>query len=129
MTSFVQWNGGTKYYQAPELFEDGGTGKFYKKSDVFSAGIVYLEIISLRSPENLFKELWPRILGKGLASPLEQVLSGSLAMNTRERKSFDELFATLEEGKFILAEFCTNPENQQLFEEFLRQDQIQRLME
>ena len=122
-TTYASWNGGTKYYQAPELFGDGAKGKFYKKSDVFAAGIVFLEVLSLRPPQGLFKELWPSILGKGLALPLEQVLSGSLEINPAERKSFGELFAVFEVERNLIEEFCSNSNKQQLFEMFLKEGQ------
>lgn len=119
VASFVEWNGGSKCYQAPELFKDNGSGKFYKKSDVFSAGIVYLEIISLKSPEGLFKLLWPQILVKGLPLPLEQLLSGSLEMKPDDRRSFVELFTILEIGNDQIAGFCTSNVNREAFEKFL----------
>jgi serine/threonine protein kinase len=50
-SSNVQLNGGTKSYQAPELFKRNA--KFNKKADVFAAGIVFLEIIAQRGPIDL----------------------------------------------------------------------------
>jgi serine/threonine protein kinase len=124
-TTFAQWNGGSKYYQAPELFEDGGKVKFFKKSDVFAAGIVYLEIISLKPPQGLYKLLWPSILGKGLPVCLEQVLSGSLEMKQAERKTFEEIFSILESSNELLKVFYTNREDQATVEKCLAEMQME----
>lgn len=50
-SSNVKLNGGTKSYQAPELFTRNA--KFSKKADVFAAGIVFLEIVAQRGPIDL----------------------------------------------------------------------------
>jgi serine/threonine protein kinase len=67
--------------------------KFTKKADVFAAGIIFLELISLNSPSNLYKALWPRIIQEvPLPQELKEILSMSLAEAPETRTgSFDEL--------------------------------------
>jgi hypothetical protein len=53
--------------------------KFTKKADVFAAGIIFLELISLSSPSTLFEVLWPRVLEIPLPPALKKILCKSLA--------------------------------------------------
>lgn len=63
MSSSVEHLGGTKSYQAPELFKFGA--KFTRKCDVYAAGIIFLEIATLQPPQGLVNTFIPDILGKG----------------------------------------------------------------
>jgi serine/threonine protein kinase len=71
--------------------------KFTKKADVFAAGIIFLELFALSSPNNLYKVLWPRIILEiPLPPALKEILSKSLAETPETRTgSFDELFLIL----------------------------------
>jgi serine/threonine protein kinase len=78
--------------------------KFTKKADVFAAGIIFLELITLNSPSTLYKDMWPHILQSSLPSALKEILKMSLATELDSRSgSFDELLLILksEEGKAI----------------------------
>jgi serine/threonine protein kinase len=78
--------------------------KFSKKADVFAAGIIFLELISLSSPSKLYTVLWPRVLEVPLPQALKEILSKSLAKELEARTgSFDELLMILrsDDGKVI----------------------------
>jgi serine/threonine protein kinase len=70
--------------------------KFTKKADVFAAGIIFLELISLSSPSTLFEVLWPRVLEIPLPPALKEILRKSLAEAPQKRTgSFAELLLIL----------------------------------
>jgi serine/threonine protein kinase len=70
--------------------------KFTKKADVFAAGIIFLELIALTSPNTLFEVLWPRILEIPLPPALKDILRKSLAEAPQKRTgSFSELLRIL----------------------------------
>jgi serine/threonine protein kinase len=71
--------------------------KFSKKADVFAAGIIFLELISLSPPGMLYKVLWPRIIHEVPLPPeLKEILSKSLSKKPETRTgSFDELLLLL----------------------------------
>jgi serine/threonine protein kinase len=70
--------------------------KFTKKADVFAAGIIFLELIALSSPNTLYEVLWPRILEIPLPPALKQILCKSLAEAPQKRTgSFNELLLIL----------------------------------
>jgi serine/threonine protein kinase len=70
--------------------------KFTKKADVFAAGIIFLELIALTSPNTLFEVLWPRILEIPLPPALKKILCKSLAEAPQKRTgSFAELLRIL----------------------------------
>jgi serine/threonine protein kinase len=50
-SSKVSINGGTGCYQAPELFKKNA--KFSRRADVFAAGVVFLELLTLQKPNSL----------------------------------------------------------------------------
>jgi hypothetical protein len=70
--------------------------KFTKKADVFPAGIIFLELIALASPNTLYEVLWPRILEIPLPQALKEILRKSLAEAPQKRTgSFAELLLIL----------------------------------
>jgi serine/threonine protein kinase len=71
--------------------------KFSKKADVFAAGIIFLELISLSPPNTLYQVLWPRIVKEvPLPQGLKEILTKSLAESPERRTgSFDELLLML----------------------------------
>jgi serine/threonine protein kinase len=75
--------------------------KFSKKADVFAAGIIFLELISLSPPNILYQVLWPRIIHEiPLPQELKEILSKSLAEAPETRTgSFDELLLRLRRSK------------------------------
>jgi hypothetical protein len=78
--------------------------KFTKKADVFAAGIIFLELIALSSPNTLYKDLWPSVLQMALPPAMKKILNMSLAAEPESRTgSFDELLSILrsDEGKVI----------------------------
>jgi serine/threonine protein kinase len=78
--------------------------KFSKKADVFAAGIISLELITLSSPSTLYKDIWPHVLHVTLPPTLKEILNMSLAADPESRTgSFDELMLILrsDEGKII----------------------------
>jgi hypothetical protein len=78
--------------------------KFTKKADVFAAGIIFLELITMCSPELLYKSLWPRILKVSLPPALKEILKLSLEAAPEARSgSFVQLFEILnsDQGKAI----------------------------
>jgi len=86
--------GGTRYYKAPELHVMNA--KFTKKCDVYAAGIVYMELITLKKPSALYQnQVWKLMIGKGLPKSLETLLEKSLAQDPKERLHFKELFKLL----------------------------------
>jgi hypothetical protein len=86
--------------------------KFTKKADVFAAGIIFLELITMCSPELLYKSLWPRILKVSLPTSLKEILKLSLEAAPETRTgSFDQLFQILnsDAGK-VIGELSKNEE-------------------
>jgi serine/threonine protein kinase len=66
----------TKCYVAPERNTEGGQ-KYTVLCDVFSIGVIFLELISLRPPSNLRKIL-PKILELNLPAALRQCIDVTL---------------------------------------------------
>jgi hypothetical protein len=69
---------------------------FTKKADVFAAGIVFLELLSLKSSTDLYDELWPLILTAKLPEAMTHVLAGSLNEEPANRLLFPEIFDLLQ---------------------------------
>jgi hypothetical protein len=89
---------------------------FTKKADVYAAGIIILELISLCPPGKLYHFLWPSILEIALPLALKIVLKASLADDPEERTgSFVELQSILKSdgGKGI---GCISKDKDLLFE-------------
>jgi serine/threonine protein kinase len=93
VSSNVSMKGGTKCYQAPELFKQYST--FSSKADVYAFGVIILELIALQPPGNLHYDLWPGILDLAMPKALAQSLSQTLAEDPSCRSSFSELFLML----------------------------------
>jgi serine/threonine protein kinase len=104
VSSYVEVNGGTRCYQAPELFNQYAS--FSSKSDVYAAGIVLLELIALRPPNRLHQVLWPTVLEIKMPAMLCELLKVTLAEDPARRTAFDQLFLMLEseDGKEIGAQ-------------------------
>jgi serine/threonine protein kinase len=100
--SQVTHQGGTKDYLAPELLLR--RCKFTKKCDVFAAGVVFLELLTLEKPTELFEECWPKIVEeKHLPLKMKDALVQSLDEDASKRTSFTEISKALQEGE---AEIC-----------------------
>jgi serine/threonine protein kinase len=77
--------------------------KFTKKADVFAAGIIFLELIALASPNTLYEVLWPRILEIPLPPALKKILRKSLAEVPEKRTgSFAELLLILRSNEEVV---------------------------
>jgi serine/threonine protein kinase len=77
--------------------------KFTKKADVFAAGVIFLELIALASPNTLYDVLWPRILEIPLPPALKEILRKSLAEAPQKRTgSFDELLLILRSNEEVV---------------------------
>jgi serine/threonine protein kinase len=108
--------GGTKAYQAPELFVMNA--KFSKKADVFAFGVIVLELIMMENPARLYDRLWPKILHvKEIPSPLLDCLSSTLDEDPHFRKNFSDIYEMLESAEAILCE--TEPLTEELAERLM----------
>jgi serine/threonine protein kinase len=92
-SSKVFINGGTACYQAPELF--GRNAKFSRKADVFAAGVIFLELLTLQGPSFLYDDLFPGVLECKLPAALLKCLSSSLATDPENRTQFAVLLDLL----------------------------------
>lgn len=100
----MEVKGGTRAYQAPELFKM--EAKFTKKCDVYAAGVVFLEIVTLMPPLGLKTEFLPLIIGKGLPSSIETCLTSFLSDNPKDRPHFAQSLKVLQVGKSEIDEFA-----------------------
>jgi serine/threonine protein kinase len=89
----VKHNGGTFDYMAPELFSMNA--KFTKRCDLFAAGIIILEIITLIGPSILYETLYPTILEKNLPKSILYCLKSSLDYDPKRRTSFQLMYKAL----------------------------------
>jgi serine/threonine protein kinase len=97
--SAVSHRGGTRYYMAPELAKKG-RHKFTKRADLFAAGIVFLEVITLKGPKDLYEDYFPAILEySNVDSSIRSCLSQMLDVDPAKRSSFTAIRALLQEGK------------------------------
>lgn len=88
-----------------------------KKADVFAAGIIFLEILSLRGPSTLYDDLWPKILEANLPNFLWHCLTGMLEEEPIKRLYFSEqliLLNSKEAQDLTRAHDPTELENNQL---------------
>jgi serine/threonine protein kinase len=92
-SSKVSINGGTICYQAPELFKKNA--KFSRRADVFAAGVVFLELLTLQKPNYLWDDLYPGILNVKLPAALLKCLSSSLDPDPGKRMQFKDLLVLL----------------------------------
>jgi serine/threonine protein kinase len=79
--------------KAPELWNPHA--KFSSKADVFAAGVVFLELMSMHLPNSLYYELWPMVLELPLPHALFLSLTGTLDDDPAKRSTFVELFKML----------------------------------
>jgi serine/threonine protein kinase len=100
-SSFVSINGGTFCYQAPELFKRNA--KFSRRADVFAAGVIFLELLTLKKPNSLWDDLYPGILEVKLPAALLKCFSNSLDPDPEKRIQFEDLLVLLrsQEGNAI----------------------------
>jgi hypothetical protein len=82
--------------------------KFTKKADLFTAGIVFLELVTLKGPKNLYDVEWPMIKESPYCPPsLRVCLASLLDEDPANRTSFAEMLLTLRDGR---AEIVALPE-------------------
>jgi len=94
----VSHQGGTKDYLAPELLLR--RCKFTKKGDVFAAGVVFLELLTLERPLELYDDCWPKIMEETeLPEKMKEALVQSLGEDPAKRTSFTEIKKLLQEGE------------------------------
>jgi serine/threonine protein kinase len=99
LNSAVSHLGGTRYYMAPELAKKG-RHKFTKRADLFAAGIVFLEVITLRRPKDLYEEYFPSMLEySNVDGSIRSCLSQMLDADPAKRGSFTAVLGLLREGK------------------------------
>jgi serine/threonine protein kinase len=92
-SSRVSINGGTECYQAPELFKKNA--KFSRRADVFAAGVIFLELLTLQKPNSLWNDLYPGILKVKLPEVLLKCFSNSLDPDPEKRMQFKGLLVLL----------------------------------
>jgi serine/threonine protein kinase len=92
-SSQVSIKGGTICYQAPELFKRNA--KFSRRADVFAAGIIFLELLTLQKPNTLWDDLFPGILKVKLPAVLLTCFSNSLDPDPEKRMQFKGLLLLL----------------------------------
>jgi serine/threonine protein kinase len=115
-SSRVTHHGGTRDYLAPELRNQDTMrnsivadtpqrisavkkAKFSRKADVYAAGIVFLELVTLKGPKNLYKS-WPLIeRSQDCPNPLRNCLASSLDEDPAKREPFPNLLLILKEGR------------------------------
>jgi serine/threonine protein kinase len=97
----VSINGGTTCYQAPELFKR--KAKFSRRADVFAAGVVFLELLTLQKPNNLYYDQYPGILKVKLPAVLLKCFSVTLNPDPAKRVQFTDLLVLLrsQDGRAI----------------------------
>jgi serine/threonine protein kinase len=107
MTSVkVDVKGGTRCYQAPELFKR--KAKFSRKADVYASGVIFLELLTLDGPGELYDDWWPLILElKILPKVLLKCLEGSLDDDPSMRIHFEELVVLITTGRDSILELKT----------------------
>jgi serine/threonine protein kinase len=116
-SSRVSINGGTECYQAPELFKK--KAKFSRRADVFAAGVVFLELLTLQKPNFLWDDLYPGILDVKLPVVLLKCFSSSLDPDPEKRMQFKDLLILLRSqgGKEIKGLELGNPATKSTFNE------------
>jgi serine/threonine protein kinase len=116
-SSNVTINGGTSCYQAPELFRRDA--KFSRRADVFAAGVVFLEILTLQKPNTLWDDLYPGILKVKLPAVLLKCFSKSLDSDHTKRMQFKDLLVLLrsKDGTAIGELELGNTDSKYMFDE------------
>jgi hypothetical protein len=113
----VSINGGTNCYQAPELFK--WRAKFSRRADVFAAGVVFLELLTLQKPNTLYDDLYPGILKVKLPKILLKCFSVTLNPDPAKRIQFTDLIVLLrsEDGNAIKEMELGSPATRHKFDE------------
>jgi hypothetical protein len=84
---------------APELAKKE-RHKFTKRADLFAAGIVFLEVITLKRPKDLYEDYFPAMLEySNIDGAIRSCLSQMLDADPAKRSSFTAIRALLQEGK------------------------------
>jgi hypothetical protein len=78
--------------------------KFSRKADVFASGVLFLEMLTLDKPNELYDEWWPRILDVKLPKVLLKCIEGSLDENPANRIHFDALVILISSGRGSIVE-------------------------
>jgi serine/threonine protein kinase len=95
----VSHRGGTRYYMAPELAKRG-RHRFTKRADLFAAGIVFLELITLKRPKDLYEDYFPAMLEySNVDGAIRSCLSQMLDADPAKRSNFTTIRGLLQEGK------------------------------
>jgi hypothetical protein len=92
---------------APELAKKV-RHKFTKRADLFAAGIVFLEVITLKRPKDLYEDYFPAMLEySNVNGAIKSCLSQMLDADPAKRSNFTTIRGLLQEGK---ASICkSNP--------------------
>ena len=90
--------------------------KFTRKCDVYAAGVVFLEIVTLRPAVDLVSTFIPLIFGKGLPGCIEVCVKSSLSQDPKDRRHFSDLFKELSDGRQSIIHFAKDNSK---FESFL----------
>jgi hypothetical protein len=116
-SSMVSINGGTNCYQAPELFRKNA--KFSRRADVFAAGVVFLELLTLQKPNTLWDDLYPGILKVKLPAVLLKCFARSLDPDPEKRIQFKNILELLgsQEGTAIGKLELGSPASKFMFDE------------
>lgn len=98
----------SKIYCAPELLgDDQKMLKFTKKCDVYSAGIIFLELITKQNPQDL-RAVWQQLVDEGLPHSVDAILKKSLDQDPAARCTFTDLFKLLKDGQKEITAFCAS---------------------
>jgi serine/threonine protein kinase len=93
--------------------------KFSRRADVFAAGVVFLELLTLQKPNTLWDDLYPGILKVKLPVVLLKCFSSSLDPDPTKRIQFKELLVLLrsQEGTAIKELELGSPTSRYIFDE------------
>jgi hypothetical protein len=69
--------------------------KFSRRADVFAAGVIFLELLTLQRPNTLWDDLYPGILDVNLPAVLLKCFSSSLDPEPAKRMQFTDLLELL----------------------------------
>jgi serine/threonine protein kinase len=74
--------------------------KFTKKADLFAGGIVFLELVTLKDPKNLYDIEWPSIDRSAYCpTSMRAILASMLDADPAKRTSFADILPILKKGR------------------------------